>query len=116
MTKIALILAIAAVGEGAVALHLVNQLHKERESTQALQARVTELESKAPRPGASATFIAVPQTVSPFTTVQKVEPSQTPATANKPVALASYQLIDLLERAQPQCRTMLGELDNLTPR
>ena len=88
MTKIALILAIAAVGEGAVALHLVNQLHRERENTQALQARVTELESKAPRPGASATFIAVPQTVSPFTTVQKVEPSQTPATANKPVAAA----------------------------
>ena len=81
MTKIALILAIAAVGEGAVALHLVNQLHKERESTQALQARVTELESKAPQPGASATFIAVPQpTVSPFSTVQKVEVPPTPAT------------------------------------
>jgi hypothetical protein len=85
MTKIALILAIAAVGEGAVALHLVNQLHQERENTQALQARVTELESRAPQPAASATFVAVPQPVSPFTTVQKVEPSAPPATADKPV-------------------------------
>jgi hypothetical protein len=81
MHKIALILAIAAIGEGAVTLHLVRQLHEERDAAQKLQARVTELESKAPQPGASATFVAVPQpTVSPFTTVQKVEVPPTPAT------------------------------------
>ena len=44
MHKIALVLAIAAIGEGAVTLHLVRQLHEERENAQTLQARVTELE------------------------------------------------------------------------
>ena len=74
MHKIALVLAIAAVGEGAVTLHLVRQLHVERENAQTLQARVTELERPAP-PGSApgATFVAVPTqpTVSPFTVVQK---------------------------------------------
>jgi hypothetical protein len=73
MTKIALVLAIVAIGEGAVTLHLVNQLHEERASTQKLQARVTELESKAPTVAPGATFIAVPTqpTVSPFTVAKK---------------------------------------------
>jgi hypothetical protein len=73
MTKVALVLAIVAIGEGAVTLHLVNRLHEERESAQTLQARVTELERKVPRAAAGATFIAVPTqpTVSPFTVVKK---------------------------------------------
>ena len=48
MTKIALVLAIVAIGEAGVTLHLVNQLREERDSAQKLQARVAELESKAP--------------------------------------------------------------------
>jgi hypothetical protein len=73
MTKIALVLAIVAIGEGAVTLHLVNQLRQERNSAQQLQARVTELESKAPLAAPGATFIAVPTqpTVSPFTAARK---------------------------------------------
>ena len=73
MTKIALLLAIVAIGEGAVTLHLVNQLHAERANAQTLQARVTELESRAPQAAAGATFIAVPTqaTVSPFTVGKK---------------------------------------------
>lgn len=72
MTKIALVLAIVAIGEGAVTLHLVNQLHEERDSAQKLQARVTELQSKAPQPAPGATFVTVPaQPVSPFTAVKK---------------------------------------------
>jgi hypothetical protein len=68
MHKIALVLAIAAVGEGAVTLHLVRQLQLERENAQTLQARVTQLEQAAPQRQAGATFVAVPQpTVSPFT-------------------------------------------------
>ncbi|HEY7642535.1 MAG TPA: hypothetical protein VH814_22570 [Steroidobacteraceae bacterium] len=47
MQKIALVLAIAAVGEGLIALHLVRQLHEERENVQTLQARVTELQQKS---------------------------------------------------------------------
>jgi len=73
MTKIALVLAIVAIGEGAVTLHLVNQLREERDSAQKLQARVSELESKAPPVTPGATFIAVPTqpTVSPFTVAKK---------------------------------------------
>ena len=73
MTKIALVLAIVAIGEGAVTLHLVNQLREERVSAQKLQARVTELESKAPQATPGATFVAVPapSTVSPFTVARK---------------------------------------------
>jgi hypothetical protein len=112
MTKIALILAIAAVGEGAVALHLVNQLHKERESTQALQARVTELESKAPQPGASATFIAVPQpTVSPFSG-QKVEVPPTPATAGgRTVASATAPVPGVFVPPPPDRERMLQQME-----
>jgi hypothetical protein len=73
MTKIALALAIVAIGEGAVTLHLVNQLREERESAQTLQARVTELERTRPPAAAGATFIAVPTqpVTSPFTVVEK---------------------------------------------
>jgi len=72
MTKIALALAIVAIGEGAVTLHLVNQLREERASAQTLQARVTELERQAPPAAAGATFIAVPTgpAISPFSVVQ----------------------------------------------
>jgi hypothetical protein len=73
MTKIALILAVVAIGEGAVTLHLVNEVREEREKAQALQARVTQLEGKAPQAAAGATFVAVPTqpTVSPFTAAEK---------------------------------------------
>jgi len=77
MGKIALVLAILAIGEGAVTLHLVRQLHSEREEAQVLQARVTELEQKARHPQPGATFVAIPTqppTVSPFTTVRENEP------------------------------------------
>jgi hypothetical protein len=71
MHKIALVLAIAAVGEGLIALHLVQELRTERANAQTLQARVTELERKSPQQSPGATFIAVPTqpTASPFTTV-----------------------------------------------
>lgn len=84
MHKIALVLAIAAVGEGLIALHLVRQLHAEREATQTLQARVTELERHPPQRTAGATFVAVPTppTASPFTAVTPRAPAQPqPATA-----------------------------------
>lgn len=71
MHKIALVLAIAAVGEGLIALHLVRELRAERDNAQTLQARVTELERQSPPQSPGATFIAVPTqpTASPFTTV-----------------------------------------------
>lgn len=79
MHKIALVLAIAAVGEGAVTLHLVRQLQLERENAQTLQARVTQLEQAAPQRQAGATFVAIPQpTVSPFTAVAKTGPAKPP--------------------------------------
>jgi hypothetical protein len=70
MHKIALVLGIVAIAEGAVTLHLVNQLHDSRENAQTLQVRVTELERSRPQPAAGATFVAVPTgpAVSPFTT------------------------------------------------
>jgi hypothetical protein len=78
MHKIALVLAIAAVGEGLLALHLVNQLHEERAGAQALQARVTELERRAPQAAAGATFVAVPSrsATSPFSAVTQPAPAQ----------------------------------------
>jgi hypothetical protein len=89
MHKIALVLAIAAVGEGLLALHLVRQLHEEREGAQALQARVTELERRAPQGAVGATFVAVPQsTASPFAIVNRNIPAQPqlpqPAATNAP--------------------------------
>lgn len=74
MHKIALVLAIAAVGEGAVTLHLVRQLQLERENAQTLQARVTELEqatSQGPRTGATFVAVPTPAVTSPFAVVAK---------------------------------------------
>ncbi len=84
MHKIALVLAIAAVGEGAVTLHLVRQLQLERENAQTLQARVTQLEQAAPQRQAGATFVAIPQpTVSPFTVGARTGPAKpAPAAGN----------------------------------
>jgi hypothetical protein len=90
MHKIALVLAIAAVGEGLLALHLVRQLHEEREGAQALQAHVTELERRAPQGAAGATFVAVPSqpVTSPFSTVTRSAPAQ----AQLPQAVATTAL------------------------
>ena len=89
MHKIALILAIVAIGEAAVTLHLVRQLHEERESAQTLQARVTELESKAPR-AAGATFVALPQPAgSPFSTVVENKSLAAPPVAAAATATVS---------------------------
>ena len=82
MSKLAVVLAIVAIGEGAVTLHLVRQVQVERENAQTLQARVTELEQKTPQPGA--TFIAVPTQsamANPFGTVRKNEPPPAKAVA-----------------------------------
>jgi len=81
MSKIALVLAIIAIGEGAVTLHLVRQVRAERENAQTLQARVTELEQKA-QPGA--TFVAVPKqptVANPFATSPQGEPAPAKAGA-----------------------------------
>jgi hypothetical protein len=82
VSKLALVLAVVAIGEGAVTLHLVRQVHMERANSQTLQARVTELEQKTPQPGA--TFIAVPTqpaTANPFGTVRNNEPPPAKAVA-----------------------------------
>ena len=102
MTKIALALAIVAIGEGAVTLHLVNQLHAERENAQTLQARVTELESRAPQAAQGATFIAVPtqSTLSPFTTVKK--DGAPPAPAQQAIAgVITSSDVSVVNRAMP---------------
>jgi hypothetical protein len=89
MHKIVLVLAIAAVGEALIALHLVRQLHAERENTQTLQARVTELEGGAPQGAAGATFVAVPTqpAVSPFTVGGQTAPA--PSQSQPPPAIAN---------------------------
>lgn len=88
MHKIALVLAIAAVGEGLIALHLVQQLQAERENTQTLQARVTALEHRGPQPGA--TFVAVPtQPTSPFTVASQSAPAQSRPAGGTPVTAAN---------------------------
>lgn len=81
MGKIALVLAILAIGEGALALHLVRQVREERENAQTLQARLTELEKKT-QPGA--TFVVAPTQPSaahPFAAVRKGEPAPAKAAA-----------------------------------
>lgn len=93
MHKIALVLAIAAVGEGAVTLHLVRQLHVERENAQVLQARVTELERGAPQGSrAGATFVAVPTqpVTSPFTVGAKTAAPVGPVVAGGITAVNSF--------------------------
>ena len=94
MTKIALVLAIVAIGEGAVTLHLVNQLREERDSAQRLQARVTELESKAPQVAPGATFVAVPQPVSPFTVVKKDGAPPTPQAVAGVVSSSNLTMVN----------------------
>jgi hypothetical protein len=87
MSKLALVLAIVAIGEGAVTLHLVRQVQVERENAQTLQARITELEQKTPQPGA--TFIAVPTqpaTANPFGAVRKDQPPPAKAVAGNSAA------------------------------
>jgi PAS domain-containing protein len=87
MSKLAVVLAIVAIGEGAVTLHLVRQVQVERENAQTLQARVTELEQKTPQPGA--TFVAVPTqpaTANPFAAVRKNEPPPSKAAAGNSAA------------------------------
>jgi ribosomal protein L12E/L44/L45/RPP1/RPP2 len=82
MSKIALVLAIIAIGEGAVTLHLVRQVRAERENAQTLQARVAELEQKA-QPGA--TFVAVPKqptVANPFAPAGQGEPAPAKAGAD----------------------------------
>lgn len=93
MHKIALVLAIAAVAEGAVTLHLVHQLQLERENAQTLQARVTQLEQAAPQRQAGATFIAVPQpNVSPFTVGAQPGPARTGPAKPAPVAGSTFMV------------------------
>jgi PAS domain-containing protein len=87
MSKLAVVLAIVAIGEGAVTLHLVRQVQVERENAQTLQARVTELEQKTRQPGA--TFVAVPAqpaTANPFAAVRKNEPPPAKAVAGNSAA------------------------------
>jgi hypothetical protein len=93
MSKIALVLAIIAIGEGAVTLHLVRQVRAERETAQTLQARVTELEQKAQQPGA--TFVAAPTqptAANPFAIVRKSEPAPAKAAAGN-VAAAGNAMV-----------------------
>ncbi|HJY41436.1 MAG TPA: hypothetical protein VJ303_09375 [Steroidobacteraceae bacterium] len=115
MHKIALVLAIAAVGEGLLALHLVSQLHKERESAQALQARVIELERRAPQPAAVAAFPAVPTqpAAAKFTIVtpSAPAPSQEPAHQQEPAlptepeaAEMRKQMVESFERQRALLR------------
>lgn len=112
MHKIALVLAIAAVGEGLLALHLVKQLHEEREGAQALQARVTELERRAPQRAAGATFVAVPSqpVTSPFSAVTRSAPVQ----AQLPAAVATtapngQDLREQMSAATERQRTLLKD-------
>lgn len=112
MHKIALVLAIAAVGEGLLALHLVRQLHEEREGAQALQARVTELERRAPQGAAGATFVAVPSqpVTSPFSAVTRSAPVQ----AQLPQAVATtaptgQDLREQMSAAMERQRTLLKD-------
>jgi hypothetical protein len=118
MQKIALVLAIAAVGEGLIALHLVRQLHAERDNTQALQARVTELERRAPQRVAGATFIGVPAqpTASPFTVAGQSTPAQprpvtTAATVLPPHAVApdQQQMREQMAASIERQRTLLKD-------
>lgn len=100
MHKIALVLAIAAVGEGLLALHLVRQLHEEREGAQALQARVTELERRAPQPTKAATFVAVPTQPagSPFSVINGNAPVQLQPVQGQALAIATPNGQDLREQ------------------
>lgn len=87
MSKIALVLAIVAIAEGAVTLHLVRQVRAERETAQTLQARVIELEQHRGQPGA--TFVAVPTQpamTNPFGAVEKTEAAPAKTVASNAAA------------------------------
>jgi hypothetical protein len=87
MSKIALVLAIIAIGEGAVTLHLVRQVRTERETAQTLQARVTELEQKGQQPGATfAVAPTQPAAVNPFVAGGRAAPTPPKAVASNSAA------------------------------
>jgi len=102
MHKIALVLAIAAVGEGLLALHLVSQLHEERHNAQALQARVTELERLTHRQAAGTPLAAAPPqpVAAPFTVVDPSAPAQTQQAAQLPQPDVSTEARAAEARAQ----------------
>ena len=115
MHKIALVLAIAAVGEGAVTLHLVRQLHLERDNAQTLQARVTELERKVPQPAAAgATFVAIPRqpTVSPFAGGNTNAPPPQAVASRGSVAPASAFMAGSFSSAAPPDQQQMREQIN----
>jgi hypothetical protein len=109
MHKLALLLAIAAVGEGLLALHLVSQLREERASAQALQARVTELERRPPQrvSGAPSVPVTTPSAAAPFTMVKSGAPAQPPqpVTPAEPEAAAMRaQMLASFERQRALLR------------
>lgn len=105
MQKIALVLAIAAVGEGLIALHLVRQLQAERENAQTLQARVVELERRVPQRAAGATFVAIPApTTSPFAVVGQSAPAQ-------PTPVINGQTITALPEQQQMREQMAASME-----
>lgn len=113
MQKIALVLAIAAVGEGLIALHLVRQLLAERESAQTLQARVVELERRVPQRAAGATFVAIPTpTTSPFAVVDQSAPAQPTPVINGQTITASpdqQQMREQMAASMERQRTLLKD-------
>jgi hypothetical protein len=113
MHKIALVLAIAAVGEALIALHLVRQLHAERENTRTLQARVTELERRPPQQTAAATLVTVPTqpTASPFTAVKRSAPAQTQSAPAAGNAQDQQQLRQQVNAAMERQRNLLHDPD-----
>lgn len=112
MVKIAAVLAIVAIGEGLLALHLVEQLHEEREAAQALQARVTELERRAPQRTAGATVVAVPPlpAASPFSGVAQSAPAPAPPAQAVATPVASEQdLREHMTAAMERQRNLLKD-------
>lgn len=113
MQKIALVLAIAAVGEGLIALHLVRQLQAERENAQTLQARVVELERRVPQRAAGATFVAIPApTSSPFAVVGQSAPAQPTPVMNGQTIIAlpdQQQTREQMAASMERQRTLLKD-------
>ena len=116
MSKIALVLAILAIGEGAVTLHLVRQVRAERENAQTLQARLTELEQKTQQPGA--TFVVAPTqptAANPFATVRKGEPAPAQAVAansasvNRPM-VGAFSTVGPIPMSAPDQERMRVEM------
>jgi hypothetical protein len=120
MHKLMLVLAIAAVGEGLLALHLVRQLHEERASAQAFQARVAELERRAPQRAAGATPVPIPTqpTAAAFTVAkpgaaeaapQPVGPTEPHAAAMRAQMIASFERQRALLRDPEYRAAMLAQ-------